>query len=160
MVREMQPSDLEEVLMISEECFNSDAWSRQAFEKEFNLDYSYRFVLEEEGEIIGYAVVWQIYDEATIMSIAIKKDRWGKGYGKRLMEFLIEYFKGMVSRLVLDVRRSNIRAIRLYQSLGFKIISERRGYYSDGEDAFQMTLELEEKSGDKGKAFGVINTGG
>jgi len=123
MVREMQPSDLEEVLMISEECFNSDAWSRQAFEKEFNLDYSYRFVLEEEGEIIGYAVVWQIYDEATIMSIAIKKDRWGKGYGKRLMEFLIEYFKGKVSRLVLDVRRSNIRAIRLYQSLGFKIIS-------------------------------------
>lgn len=156
----MQPSDLEEVLRISEECFNSDAWSRQAFEKEFNLDYSHRFVLEEDSEIIGYAVVWQIYDEATIMSIAIKKDRWGKGYGKRLMEFLIEYFKGKVSRLVLDVRRSNIRAIRLYQSIGFKIISERRGYYSDGEDAFQMMLDLEENGGDKGKAFKAVNTGG
>ncbi len=160
MVREMQLSDLEEVLRISKECFNSDAWSKQAFEKEFNLDYSHRFVLEEEGEIIGYAVVWQMYDEATIMSIAIKKDRWGRGYGKRLMEFIIEYFKGKVSRILLDVRRSNIRAIRLYQSLGFKIISERRGYYSDGEDAFLMILDLEEKGGDKGKALEAVNTGG
>ncbi|MFN4012276.1 MAG: ribosomal protein S18-alanine N-acetyltransferase [Aquificaceae bacterium] len=160
MVREMQPSDLREVLKINEECFNSDAWSKKAFEKEFSLDYSYKFVLEEEGEIIGYVVVWQVYDEATIMSIAIKKEKWGKGYGKRLMEFIIGYFKGRVKRLVLDVRRSNIRAIRLYQSFGFKIVSERRGYYSDGEDAFQMMLELEEEGGDQGKALEVVNTGG
>lgn len=141
-VREMQREDLEEVLRISEECFNSDSWNRKAFEREFELDYSYRFVLEEEGKIIGYAVVWKIFDDVTLMSIAIRKGMWGKGYGKKLMEFLIDYFKEKANRFMLDVRRSNIRAIRLYQSLGFKISSIRHAYYSDGEDAFLMVREL------------------
>ncbi|MFN3265192.1 MAG: hypothetical protein ACK42C_09885, partial [Aquificaceae bacterium] len=54
-------------------------------------------------------------------------------------------------KFILDVRRSNLRAIRLYQSLGFKIIYERQGYYSDGESAFVMSLDLEEENGDKGQ---------
>ncbi len=153
MIREMKPEDIEHVLAISEECFNSDAWSRKAFEREFELKHSHRFVLEEAGEIIGYAVVWSVYEDATLMSIAIRKDMWGQGYGRRLMEFLIDYFRGKAQRLLLDVRRSNIRAIRLYQSLGFKIVAERKGYYSDGENAFQMVLELEEENADKGQTF-------
>jgi [ribosomal protein S18]-alanine N-acetyltransferase len=44
---------------------------------------------------------------------------------------------------MLEVRRSNIQAQRLYQSLGFVMTGVRKGYYSDdGEDAFAMTLEL------------------
>ncbi|MEJ5338680.1 MAG: ribosomal protein S18-alanine N-acetyltransferase [Aquificaceae bacterium] len=160
MIREMRPEDIEHVLKINEECFNSDAWSRKAFEREFELDYSYRFVLEEGGTIIGYAVVWKIYDDANLMSIAVRKDLWGRGYGKKLMEFLVEYFRDKAQRILLDVRRSNIRAIRLYQSLGFKIVSERNKYYSDGENAFQMMLELEEEDEDKGKTFEVAHTRG
>lgn len=156
MIREMKPEDIEEVLKISEECFNSDAWSRKAFEREFELEHSYKFVLEENGEIIGYAVVWKIFEDATLMSIAIRKDRWGKGYGKRLMTFLIDYLRGKVERFLLDVRRSNIRAIRLYQSLGFKIVSERKKYYSDGENALQMALELEVKDENKGKTSEAV----
>ncbi len=158
MIREMKPEDIEHVLKISEECFNSDAWNRKAFEREFELEHSYRFVIEEGGVIVGYAVVWRIFEDATLMSIAIRKDMWGKGYGKRLMEFLIDYFRGKVQRFLLDVRRSNIRAIRLYQSLGFKIVSERKNYYSDGENAFQMVLELEEGDAYKGKTFETTHT--
>lgn len=153
MIREMKPEDIEHVLKINEECFNSDAWSRKAFEREFELDYSYKFVIEEGESIIGYAIVWKVFEDVNLMSIAIKKDLWGKGYGKRLMEFLIEYFRGKAQRILLDVRRSNIRAIRLYQSLGFKIFSERIRYYSDGENAFQMVLELEEIDEHKGKTL-------
>jgi len=90
------------------------------------------------------------------MSIAIRKDRWGKGYGKRLMTFLIDYLRGKAERFLLDVRRSNIRAIRLYQSLGFKIVSERKRYYSDGENALQMVLELEVKDENKGKSSEAV----
>lgn len=157
-IREMRTQDLEEVLSINKECFSSDAWSRKAFEREFKLDYSYKFVLEEEGKVIAYAVVWKVFDEAILMSIAVRKDLWGRGYGKRLMEFLIEYFRGKASRFVLDVRRSNIRAIRLYQSVGFKIVSERKRYYSDGEDAFQMILELEKEDANKGKTTQATHT--
>lgn len=156
MIREMKSEDIEEVLSINQECFNSDAWSRKAFEREFELKHSYKFVLEEDGKIVGYAVVWKIFEDATLMSIAIRKDRWGRGYGKRLMGFLIDYLSGKAERFLLDVRRSNIRAIRLYQSLGFKIVSERKKYYSDGENALQMVLELEVKDENKGKTSEAV----
>ncbi len=156
MIRGMKPEDIEEVLRISQECFNSDAWSRKAFEREFELEHSHKFVLEEGENIIGYAVVWKIFEDVTLMSIAIRKDLWGKGYGKKFMEFLIEYFRSKAQRFLLDVRRSNIRAIRLYQSLGFKIVSERKKYYSDGENAFQMVLELEVEDEDKGKTSEAV----
>lgn len=159
-IREMKLQDLDQVLIISKESFGKDSWNRKAFEREFELEYSHKFVLEEDGQIVGYAIVWVMYEEATLMSIAIKKDLWGKGKGKKLMEFIIEYLRGKAKRLLLDVRRSNIKAIRLYQSLGFKIISVRHKYYSDNEDAFQMILELEEENGDKGKTFEAVNTRG
>ncbi|MEN3027817.1 MAG: ribosomal protein S18-alanine N-acetyltransferase [Aquificaceae bacterium] len=160
-IRPMRREDLPEVLRISGECFNSDAWNRKAFERELELDYSYSFVLEESGKLIGYAVVWKIFEDVNLMSIAISRDYWGKGYGRKLMAFLVEYFRYKAKRFLLDVRKSNIRAIRLYQSLGFKIVSERRKYYSDGEDAFQMLLELEEvKDGNKGKTPEATSFGG
>ncbi len=159
-IRRMEPKDLDEVLLICKESFGKDAWNRKAFEREFELEYSHKFVIEDQGQILGYAIVWIMYKEATLMSIAIKKDLWGMGLGKRLMEFLIEYLKDKVESFFLDVRKSNIRAIRLYQSLGFKIFSLRNEYYSDGEDAFQMVLKLEEKYGNKGKTLEVVDTRG
>jgi [ribosomal protein S18]-alanine N-acetyltransferase len=45
--------------------------------------------------------------------------------------------------VMLEVRRSNIQAQKLYESLGFVATGIRKGYYSDdGEDALAMTLEL------------------
>ncbi|MFN3870928.1 MAG: ribosomal protein S18-alanine N-acetyltransferase [Aquificaceae bacterium] len=159
-IREMTKQDLEEVINISQECFGKDAWSRKAFEKEFNHGHSYRFVIEEDGRILGYAIVWKMYDEVVLMSIAVRKELWGKGIGKSLMLFLVDCFKGKAKKFILDVRRSNLRAIRLYQSLGFKIIYERQKYYSDGENAFLMALDLEEKDGDKRQEVGALDTGG
>lgn len=157
-IRRMQKEDLDEVLKINNECFKSDAWNREAFEREFELNYSYSFVFQKENSVIGYAVVWLVFNEATLMSFAIKKSLWGRGYGKKFMKFLVEYFRGKAKTFFLDVRKSNIRAIRLYKSVGFKIIGEREGYYSDGEDALMMLLELEDKDGDKGKTAEAFDT--
>lgn len=137
----MTIQDLPSVLETNRENFTSDAWSKNAFEREFQLEYSHKYVLELDGEVIGYFVVWVIHDTANLMNFAIKKGYWGMGYGKILMSFLVESFKDKVSSISLDVRKSNVRAIRLYRSLGFQIVSERPRYYSDGENAYQMVLE-------------------
>lgn len=137
----MEPGDIDAVLEINKEGFNKDAWSKQAFEREFALDYSYKFVLELNDQIIGYCILWVIHDTANIITFAIKKDYWGLGYGKRFLSHLIEKFKDRVRSMALDVRKSNIRAIRLYRSLGFERVGERIKYYSDGENAFQMLLD-------------------
>ncbi|MGB9873494.1 MAG: GNAT family N-acetyltransferase, partial [Hydrogenobacter sp.] len=70
--------------------------------------YSHKYVLELDGEVIGYSVVWVIHDTANLMNFAIKKDYWGRGYGKMLLSFLIESLKDKVSHIALDVRKSNV----------------------------------------------------
>jgi ribosomal-protein-alanine N-acetyltransferase len=49
--------------------------------------------------------------------------------------------------LVLEVRPSNRRAIRLYRYLGYDVVGRRPRYYADGEDALVMTLELSPRHG-------------
>ncbi len=148
-IRPLQRQDIQMVYLINKENFTTDAWTLEGFERELSLDYSRSYVMEMGGQVVGYAVVWIIHDEAHIMTLGIKKDLWGRGLGRKLLVWIIEDLRQSVSRFLLDVRVSNLRAIKLYKDMGFKILSLRYRYYSDGENAYQMCLELSD--GDKGQ---------
>ena len=64
------------------------------------------------------------------------------GFGRRLLEHLLERAAAAgIGEAFLEVRPSNLAAIRLYQRLGFEQIGIRRGYYqaADGrEDAIVL----------------------
>ena len=137
-VRKMAPQDIDEVFRINQENFTTDAWSRFAFEKEFENKLSKKFVLELDGRIVGYIIYWVVRDEATIMTFAIDKEHQNRGYGEFLLRESLK--KINAKRILLDVRKTNLRAINLYRKLGFRLVSERKAYYSDGENALFMEL--------------------
>ncbi|WP_448588584.1 ribosomal protein S18-alanine N-acetyltransferase [Thermocrinis sp.] len=141
--REMTEEDIPEVFRINKENFTTDAWSMEGFEREFKLPYSKRFVVEMDGKVVAYLIFWIIGDEAHLMTFGVDKTHWGKGIGKMFLKEALIKLKGDVRRVLLDVRKSNIRAIRLYQSLNFHIVGERRYYYSDGESAIQMEYSFD-----------------
>ncbi|RQD77385.1 GNAT family N-acetyltransferase [Desulfonatronospira sp. MSAO_Bac3] len=62
----------------------------------------------------------------------------------RLWSRLLDYCRiHGVQWISLEVRMSNVPAIRLYQSCGFKEVGRREKYYTDtGEDALVLQLEL------------------
>ena len=78
-----------------------------------------------------------------VVSVAVLEQHRGNGVGKALM---LEGIDGVLTRksdeIYLEVRISNIQAIRMYQKLGFQIKSKLRTYYRDGEDAYLMALEF------------------
>ena len=60
------------------------------------------------------------------------------------MEYALEKSEELHYQNVnLEVRVSNVKAIALYQKFGFKNVSVRKRYYSNGEDAYLMIKELE-----------------
>ena len=134
----MTPEDIEEVFRINQENFTTDAWSRFAFEKEFQNKFSRKFVLELNGKVVGYIIYWVVREEASIMTFAIDKEHQNKGYGEFLLKESLK--KIDAKRILLDVRKTNLRAINLYRKLGFRLVSERKAYYSDGENALFMEL--------------------
>ncbi|MDQ7039281.1 MAG: ribosomal protein S18-alanine N-acetyltransferase [Aquificota bacterium] len=153
-IREMKEEDLPRVYAINRLSFTTDAWSEEAMQREFRLPYSLRFVVESGGEIVAYAFVWLIKGEAFLMTLAVAPEWRGKGVGKWFLRKIVERLKGKAEVVSLDVRKSNIPAIRLYRSLGFKVVRERLRFYSDGENALLMELQLDKiemHAGDKGK---------
>ncbi len=149
-VREMTELDLEAVYSINRRSFASDAWSRDAIEREFRLPYSKRFVLEIDGEVVGYTFVWLIRGEAFIMTFAVDPDHRGRGLGKMFLKKVIDSLSPQVESFTLDVRKSNLPAIRLYRSVGFSVVRERPRFYSDGENALVMELRVGKIECDEG----------
>lgn len=150
LLRQMREEDLEEVYKINASSFTTDAWSMDAFKREFRLPYSRRFVMERNGKVVAYVIYWVIKEEATVMTFAVRTDLRGKGIGKRLLMESIKLLRGEAGKVVLDVRKSNIRAIRLYKRLGFEVVCERERFYSDGESALLMSLSVDKIDGGHG----------
>jgi ribosomal-protein-alanine N-acetyltransferase len=99
---------------------------------------------ETDSKIYGYGVFWALDETLEILNLADDLEYRGLGFAKFIMQCIIrEGLKRGAKRLILDVRKSNLPAVGLYQRAGFAITQYRKGFYSNGEDAYHMTLELE-----------------
>ena len=80
------------------------------------------------------------------MNICVQLQHQGQGYGKAMLNHVVQFAKELGSVLiVLEVRRSNTKAQSLYTQAGFNEMSVRRDYYpaEEGrEDAILMGLDL------------------
>ncbi len=106
-------------------------------------------VAEYGGKVIGYVMGYLRPDlEGHIMSIAVDPEYRGNGIGSALLAEAIERLIREGARYIgLEVRVSNIGAIRLYERFGFMRVKRIIGYYSDGEDAYYMLLPADEWRG-------------
>jgi ribosomal-protein-alanine N-acetyltransferase len=140
-IRIMKLEDLERVMAIEKESF-ADPWSRKSYEFEVAGNrFSIPIVLEFDHQIIGHAVVWKIFEEFHIATIAVAPEYRGQGWGKYLLSSLME-MAIEAEYALLEVRPSNTSAIRLYEKFGFAKVGMRRHYYRNGEDAVIMRKEF------------------
>jgi ribosomal-protein-alanine N-acetyltransferase len=144
LIRQMQEADLEEVAAIEKASY-AFPWSQNIFADCLRVGYICR-ALDLDDRIIGYGVLSLGPGEAHILNICVRDEYRSVGFGRRLLQHLLESGRAAgASEAFLEVRPSNLAAIRLYQSLGFEQIGVRRGYYQapDGrEDAIVLRREL------------------
>ena len=118
-------------------------WSRDAFASEMSNAAARYLVAELDGQIIGFAGAWIILDESHITNIAVLKEHRGQGIGRALTAGLLQYLSNLgAAYATLEVRRSNVVAQSLYESLGFIRLGVRKRYYEDNrEDALIMVCD-------------------
>jgi ribosomal-protein-alanine N-acetyltransferase len=142
--RSMRIEDIPTICEIEVEAF-ATPWTAEAFHNELiNNHFARYMVMEYGGVVVGYAGMWLIVDEAHITNIAISLPYRGRKWGELLLVELQKTAAFMgAARMTLEVRVSNLIALRLYGKLGFYPVGTRRGYYSDNnEDAIIMWAEL------------------
>jgi len=145
---QMRPEDLAAVLAIERTSFPS-AWSADSYLRELRNPSSHYFVARLGGEVIGYAGMWVVGDEAHVSTIAVQFDRRRQGLGERLMHHLMAVARRyQAAYMTLEVRETNLAAQALYRKLGFQAAAIRPRYYGDtGEDGMVMHKALGELTG-------------
>ncbi|HEV2165801.1 MAG TPA: GNAT family N-acetyltransferase [Thermoplasmata archaeon] len=93
------------------------------------------------GFLLG---VGQVPGEARILMFAVDRAHRTRGVGTRLMEAFLERCRAkLLRRATLEVRVGNATAIRFYTRFGFSVTDLLRGYYSDGENGYQMARDVD-----------------
>ena len=139
----MTTADLDAVMAIEKASF-AYPWSPRFFLQELQVDCARSLLAEVNGRIVGYILFWLLADEIDIHNVAVHSEFRRRGIGRLLIEqVVLEAQRRGSTRVTLEVRRSNLAAQKLYESIGFIPTGVRKGYYSDdGEDALAMALKL------------------
>lgn len=121
-----------------------EPWTEGMFRDEIRNNFSRFFVAMLDKVLVGYGGFWLVVDEAHITSVTVRDIYRGRGFGRRLVEHLLQEAEDAGARIAtLEVRVSNLRARNLYLQYGFRPVGLRKNYYpKSNEDAIVMLKEL------------------
>jgi len=94
------------------------------------LAKQYRFVIDFRGALIGFIDLFDYTTESAGVGVIITKKHRNKGLAKEALEILINYafFTLEIDHLHARIRKNNLLSIRLFNSCGFALQSERLGF--------------------------------
>lgn len=140
-IAKMQDKDIPEVANIEARVF-SMPWSEQGFADALKQDTIFVTAKQEE-QVVGYCGMYCSFEEGEITNVAVLPEAQKHGIGKKIISGLLRIAQEKnISRIVLEVRVSNLPAIRLYEGFGFQKAGIRKGFYErPREDAAIMILE-------------------
>jgi [ribosomal protein S18]-alanine N-acetyltransferase len=117
-------------------------WSAAIWRGELDSPYGLYLVIEDSGEVFGHIGVRHVLGELHVTTIAVRPEYRRRGHARTLIGAALAAYPN-ASHVHLEVRPTNVEAIALYESLGFRETGRRPRYYGD-EDAVLMTLNLDE----------------
>lgn len=142
-IRRMIKDDIDAVDLLEHTSF-SEPWPRSAFlEIVDKKDAHYYVAIDSEKEnVCGGCAMFFILDEGDITNVAVFPEYQNQGIATKLLEYAIEDGrKNGLKEFTLEVRVSNVPAIRAYEKVGFEEEGIRPGFYSHPkEDALIMWI--------------------
>jgi [ribosomal protein S18]-alanine N-acetyltransferase len=128
-------ADLDDVAALEAASF-PNPWTRDLLAAQVaQPDVARVYILRAGGRAAAFCACWFIHDELHINTIAVEPALRRAGLGTRLLRHVFaEGASAGVRRATLEVRRSNLAALRLYERLGFTVEGVRPRYYTNPED--------------------------
>lgn len=142
----MTESDLDEVAVIERSAYEFP-WTRGNFEDSLRNGYFGLCMRHVTGTLIGYCVLMPVVDEMHLLNLCVAPQAQGVGAGLAMLREATRLTRTQgLEGVLLEVRPSNHRAIRLYEQFGFVTIGRRKNYYParhhTREDALVMRFSF------------------
>ena len=121
-------------------------WSRGNFVDALNSGHQAQLLMADDV-LLGYFIAMKGVDEVHLLNITIAPDHQGQGWAWVCLDALALWARGQGAQwLWLEVRVSNVRALKVYAAHGYKRVGQRKDYYpaasGQREDAMVMSLKL------------------
>lgn len=145
----MQIDDIERVLALELQS-HIHPWTRGNFTDSLAAGHwAYCIENEDSSDLIAYFILFPAVDELHLLNITVNPAVRRQGIGMRLMTSVENIARqSYCQRIILEVRPSNLAAIKLYENLGFTLIGKRLQYYpldpksGEREDAHVLAKSL------------------
>ena len=142
-IREMKKEDVPEVMAIQSACPEIAQWTAWDYTRAAEGDMA-GWCVEETRVVCGFLVARRAANELEILNFAVRPGKRRQGLGRALLEEALAWGRKLsADKAFLEVRVSNLAAIRFYEHSGFGVTGRRPGYYSAPiEDALVLTAAL------------------
>ena len=115
------------------------------FEKLFKINNLNRtekiYVYLYDNKVTGFIHISSNYEIIDILNIVVDPKYEKQGIGTKLINYIIKKKDTIASKIMLEVREDNLKAINFYQKNHFTIIAKRQNYYKN-KDALIMERNI------------------
>ena len=115
------------------------------FEKLFKINNLNRtekiYVYLYDNKVTGFIHISSNYEIIDILNIVVNPKYEKQGIGTKLINYIIKKKDTITSKIMLEVRDDNLKAINFYQKNHFTIIAKRQNYYKN-KDALIMERNI------------------
>ena len=110
-------------------------------ENELDNEFMCFLSAKESKKVLGYIGAYVINGELEILNFVVDENFQRTGIGTLLFNELLNRYPDTKS-VVLEVREQNEKGINFYKKNNFNVISKRKHYYKNGDDALVMMKEI------------------
>ncbi len=144
-IRWMIRRDMPEVLEIENQGFEFP-WSEEDFIRCLRQRNCIGMVAEFEEQVVGFMIYELHKSRLHVLNFAVSPAYRRRGVGQAMLNKLISKLSQQRrSRILLEVRETNLSAQLFFRSAGFRAVSVLRDYYDDTtEDAYLMQFTYQE----------------
>jgi len=143
LIRPIDARDVEAILGIQSACPEIAQWTAWDYGRVARGEMA-GWVAEENDSILGFLVARRIVADLEVLNFAVRAEARTRGIGAALLEQAFVWGRSFAAeKVLLEVRASNLAALRFYERHGFEVAGRRKQYYSAPiEDALVLMAPL------------------
>jgi ribosomal-protein-alanine N-acetyltransferase len=142
-IRALESRDVDSILSIQAACPEIAQWTAWDYDRVARGEMA-GWVAEEDAEVAGFLVARRLSSELEILNLAVESEWRRCGIGAKLLGEALQWAQTFqATQAILEVRASNLSALRFYASHKFEVVGRRPRYYTAPvEDALLLTATL------------------
>ena len=139
-IDKLTKEDIPQVVLLEEQ-FLGETLGSEMLENELENEFMCFLSAKDNKKVLGYIGAYVINGELEILNFVVDGLHQRTGLGTLLFNELLNRYPD-AKTVVLEVREQNEKGINFYKKNNFNVISKRKHYYKNGEDALVMMKEI------------------